>query len=636
MQTRRNTITWRLLGGIVTVSVLLLIYSVMAIVGTHEYHESAERLYRLHGIASVQLSTANDRLWHLRYGIPQYLVSSTAEREQIARDEVLLSEQIQEILAEYSKLPISAEERAQLDKVEALYQRFLAARPEWFSLVNAGRLAEAYDYRSRTTIPWGQEAIDAFAQLMHLQQEHARKEVSVMIEKASFRQNVAISLMAVMLVLVIPLVLSVLQIMRALKTARKMAVDAATNVFREPVVVAGRDELDTLITTIQFTSERFVSHTQELESARNALARQHETMEREVFERTLELQNALVDTERQANEAARLAELNERLQNCQNQEEAGRVITTFAPGLFLGIGGRLSLINASRNLVDTFVRWGDTPENSASHFDPEACWGLRRNRLHYSGGDNHDVRCEHVPTANTLCVPLYTQDGALGVLTLDLDKTEMSRHDIEQLSVRFSNQVTLALTNLRLREKLREQSILDALTTLYNRRYFEETLNREIARSERHETPLALIVLDVDHFKRFNDSYGHDAGDRALNLVGRTIKSSIRPSDVGCRYGGEEFVIVMPDATLDAAIARAEEIRRRINQASSDLNQGQFGQIAVSCGVAAYPEHGTEGASLFIAADKALYEAKHRGRNQVIAAAPPPEPVGQPFFPASQ
>lgn len=620
MPTQRNTITWRLLGGIAVVSLLLAIYGVMAILGSQKYHDTSERLYRIHGTATIQLSTANDRLWHLRYELPQYFIVDNDSREKIVADEGLLAHQLMEILAEYSALPISAEEREQLEEVEASCRRYIDARPEWFALINAGNLPEANNYRERLLTPLGDEASKAFTALMRLQQEHARHEILTTISDASIHQKIAIGMAVLMLILFLPLALSVMRIMRTLKIAQKMAVEAATNVFNEPVVVAGRDELDTLVTTIQFTSERFVSHAMKLEAAQNELALQHENMEREISERTLELKSALVDTERQANEAARLAELNDRLQSCQNQDEASQVITAFAPGLFIDIPGRLCIINASRNLVDTFTQWGAPDAALKPLFEPDACWSLRRNRLHISDPESHDVCCEHVATEAALCVPLYTQDGALGVLSLDLARTGMSRHHIEQLSVRFANQVALALTNLRLREKLREQSILDSLTTLYNRRYFEETLGREIARSARHETPLSLIVIDVDHFKRFNDSYGHEAGDRVLNLVGRTIKASIRPSDIACRYGGEEFVVVMPDANIEAAITRANEFRRRISQESGELNQGQFGQITVSCGVAAYPEHGGDGTTLFIAGDKALYDAKHRGRNRVEVA----------------
>lgn len=124
-------------------------------------------------------------------------------------------------------------------------------------------------------------------------------------------------------------------------------------------------------------------------------------------------------------------------------------------------------------------------------------------------------------------------------------------------------------------------------------------------------------MLDVDHFKNFNDSHGHEAGDRILTLVGQSIKTNIRPSDIGCRYGGEEFVIVMPDTKLDVALKRANQLREYISQQATDYYKGQFGTVTVSCGVAIYPEHGSDSSDLFIKADKALYQAKKNGRNRV-------------------
>jgi diguanylate cyclase (GGDEF)-like protein/PAS domain S-box-containing protein len=180
----------------------------------------------------------------------------------------------------------------------------------------------------------------------------------------------------------------------------------------------------------------------------------------------------------------------------------------------------------------------------------------------------------------------------------------------------------------QLQEQLLEQLIRDPLTGLFNRRYLQETLDREFARASREKKPVSLIMMDIDHFKRINDSYGHRAGDKVLAELGQLLANNIRTEDIPCRYGGEEFVIVMPGAPLDIASERAEQIRLNVhNMCVSYRNQPI--QITMSLGVAAYPIHGNNSDAVLIRADRALYHAKQNGRNRVVvyrstAAMPPP------------
>ncbi len=173
-----------------------------------------------------------------------------------------------------------------------------------------------------------------------------------------------------------------------------------------------------------------------------------------------------------------------------------------------------------------------------------------------------------------------------------------------------------------LQEQLRERAIRDHLTDLFNRRYLEETLTHELAKAERKGYPVSLIMVDIDHFKSINDSYGHSAGDQALQALAAFIQSRIRRSDIACRFGGDEFVIVLPEAPLRMACDRAEALRRDV-QDGLKVNSCGIAHLAVSMGVAAYPEHGTSGEELLRAVDLALYEAKSRGRNRVVAAPGP-------------
>jgi diguanylate cyclase (GGDEF)-like protein len=164
---------------------------------------------------------------------------------------------------------------------------------------------------------------------------------------------------------------------------------------------------------------------------------------------------------------------------------------------------------------------------------------------------------------------------------------------------------------------LKQQAIRDGLTGLHNRRYLDETLPRELQRAERQKQPVGIIMLDIDHFKRFNDTYGHDAGDTLLRAVGAVLQEHTRGDDIVCRYGGEEFMLVLPGASLAATQQRAEELRTEVQALMVEHGGQALAQVTVSLGVAGFPAHGTTADSLIRAADQALYQAKRGGRNRV-------------------
>lgn len=168
--------------------------------------------------------------------------------------------------------------------------------------------------------------------------------------------------------------------------------------------------------------------------------------------------------------------------------------------------------------------------------------------------------------------------------------------------------------------KLREQSIRDHLTGLYNRRYLDETLAREIRRAEREAFPVGIIMLDLDHFKRLNDTFGHAAGDVVLHEIGVLLKGKIRYADIVCRYGGEEFVVVMPGASLQITVQRAEDLREEVSQLDLQYDNHNLGKITISAGVAIFPNHGATAEAVLQCADSALYAAKHAGRDRVVVA----------------
>jgi diguanylate cyclase (GGDEF)-like protein len=181
-----------------------------------------------------------------------------------------------------------------------------------------------------------------------------------------------------------------------------------------------------------------------------------------------------------------------------------------------------------------------------------------------------------------------------------------------------------------LRDTLKSQSIRDPLTGLFNRRFLEEALDRECRRAVRGDRPLSLVIFDVDHFKRFNDSFGHEAGDLVLKELGNLVQGMFREEDVACRFGGEEFALVLTDTTLDQAIQRAEELRAGAYEIVLTDGQQNIGRITLSLGVATLPQHGATGGVLLRAADKALYAAKNGGRDRVAVADPIPVKAERP------
>lgn len=238
-----------------------------------------------------------------------------------------------------------------------------------------------------------------------------------------------------------------------------------------------------------------------------------------------------------------------------------------------------------------------------------------------------------------LGVPMSVGHETIGVISVqDYEKENAySEFEINLLSTIASN-IAISFENARLYEKirqdnlslqgkideiaalqleLREQAIRDPLTNLFNRRYLEETLARELSRAEREKIPLSVLILDLDHFKTFNDTYGHAAGDALLQALSKLLTERTRESDIACRYGGEEFVLVMPGSPLQAAQRRAEEVRQRFEQTLVPYD-GHNLKATVSMGVAVYPAHAHSAQTLLKSADQALYAAKAGGRNKVV------------------
>jgi diguanylate cyclase (GGDEF)-like protein len=282
----------------------------------------------------------------------------------------------------------------------------------------------------------------------------------------------------------------------------------------------------------------------------------------------------------------------------------------------------LFIFRSSRNLVEAVAVWGEAPPPEQV-FAPDDCWALRRGKAQMGGEDTTAPPCAHVPgqTRAYLCVPLMSHGEAIGLLHVLPASPEENRLERKQrLTQTVAGQLGLALANLKMQENLRDMAVRDPLTGLFNRRYLEETLEREFLRATRQGAPIALIMVDIDHFKRYNDTYGHDAGDVLLRELGAFMQRWCRGSDVACRYGGEEFVLTLPDCSLNIACQRAEEMRQVVKTLQVRHGHQTLEAITLSFGVAAFPEHADNPDAVLNAADAALYQAKQQGRDRVVAA----------------
>lgn len=334
-----------------------------------------------------------------------------------------------------------------------------------------------------------------------------------------------------------------------------------------------------------------------------------------------ELTSWINELEQRTQEIKLLSETSEVLQACLTIDEAYNAISHLLPPIFPNLSGSIYTINASKNLVEAVATWGDA-RTSDNLFGLDDCWALRRGRMHLvEDACTSGLLCKHIQSKpiEYCCVPMMAQGESLGILYLASPEIGQLTEVKQRLAVTVAEQVSLALANLKLREQLKTQSIQDPLTGLFNRRYLETTLERELERAKRNSSPLSLVMVDVDHFKRFNDTFGHEAGDAVLRELGQLLQKSIRGSDFACRYGGEELTFVMPGASLEVTVARAEQLRQRVKQLRLDYRGQSLGAISLSLGVASFPMHGLTGDEVLRAADSALYVAKKTGRDRVAA-----------------
>ncbi len=336
---------------------------------------------------------------------------------------------------------------------------------------------------------------------------------------------------------------------------------------------------------------------------RASIAKEHSLLERRVEERTAEIEML-----------QRLASM---LAACNSIDEVQKVLSEIVPKVIGEFPCAVSLVNDEGQFIETKIAW-PTTWPGMTIFTSNECWALRKGRFHISKDKHSSLTCDHMSNNQdrTLCVPLLAHGNAIGLLHVLLAEKEADMN----LVFTLSEHLGLALANLNMQDKLREQAIKDPLTKLFNRRYMDDVLERELNRCKRHNEVISILVLDIDHFKPFNDNFGHDAGDYVLQTLANRLNATLRKEDFACRIGGEEFAIILPQTDSESAQVCAAKVNQFVKEEDIHFHGNYLGQITASIGVATYGLHGSDAETLLKAADVALYEAKEAGRDRVAVA----------------
>lgn len=401
--------------------------------------------------------------------------------------------------------------------------------------------------------------------------------------------------------------------------------------------------------------------------AEEQLQKHKSHLEELVNERTIELNKANKDLQKEITERKKLEEALEaanyklhslvyeyglrnkrlfifnemltQLQSCLTMKDTYPIIKSFVQKLFHASSGAISIFNSQNNDFETVTTWGSALPRK-HNFTVKDCPALKEGKYYVPTATQSKTCCLQLPSdesSNFLCIPMKVRNERIGLLHLQQKSSSYLKQmktppaasfdsvaiDIKQLAIAMADFFALALVNIQLRESLKLQATHDPLTGLFNRRHMEETLDRDISRAERHGLSVGIIMLDLDHFRRFNNAFGHEAGDQVLRELGNFLQSNIRKEDIACRYGGEEFTLILPGASMDIARNRAEILCNAVKNLKINYQGGTLDSVRLSAGIAIYPDHGQTGEKLLQAADTALYKAKRAGRNRVVAAPKP-------------
>ena len=288
--------------------------------------------------------------------------------------------------------------------------------------------------------------------------------------------------------------------------------------------------------------------------------------------------------------------------------------------------GDVELANPSQNRLVHAGAWGDSDAKIGQPVPidrMDRCPGIRRASAYLIPDveDELAVRCPAHPRATgaAACIPMMALGQVVGVIHLGFAGTGNPGEAVAVVA-RVAEQIAIALANARLMQTLEGLAMTDSLTGLHNARFFDSFLEQQLAAAERDAVPLGVIMMDIDHFKQFNDTHGHPAGDEALRSFGRVVKSVLRASDVVARYGGEEFIVALPGSGQQDTAGVAEKLRRAVEEMVIEIGPGRYARATISLGVVATDEQRLDQKGLVAMADAALYRAKEGGRNQIALA----------------
>jgi len=488
------------------------------------------------------------------------------------------------------------------------------------------------------------EHVKNFKVIHYSPMELAEKVFSLIVEmdtKSSYQllelnKNHILKFSILILIAAISLLTAVmLYTLRPLKNLKNKARQTVRDISGEDLKDRRENEIVSVIRFFDKMVETVTNHISERKEAEKALKKHKEDLETQIEERTAELKKAntkLIHTvdelEQRTKQTLLFNQFGDLIQACDTEEETYSLLIKFCRKLFPTDSGYLSIFDRPRKVLKVVASWGEIFIDN-KEFKRNACWAIRRGHIHFVQNSEIDPLCPHLENNSGyeyLCAPMIAKGEVLGMLHLRLDPANKDLNDEEREHIYNAKQLNIIsllehyaspLINLRLRETLKIQSIHDHLTGLYNRRYMRDTLEFEVRRAKRHNTTLGLIMVDVDHFKNFNDTYGHEVGDIVLRELGSFLRNNIRQEDIACRYGGEEFILILPNTSLENSRARAEDFREKIEKELAINHLKKIHRITVSLGVAAFPVHGHTIEETLNAADAALYLAKTRGRNRV-------------------
>ncbi|MBF0227116.1 MAG: diguanylate cyclase [Desulfobacterales bacterium] len=418
--------------------------------------------------------------------------------------------------------------------------------------------------------------------------------------------------------------------------------------FDQKVTVKSKDEIGMLANSfnqmldmLERRNEEAAQYVKELADSNAQLEKYKVELENLVKERTVELvesnaklSDSIKELKERNIEMLKLGQMSDLLHACRNENDIHTVVISAIKKLFPDDSGYLCILDNSRTKLEIIATWGNNITEE-TNIDFEDCWALRRGKIHFLDSQGIGIVCSHLNASHRdfyqgyMCVPIAAQGDMLGVIHLSFCNTEnVTIKDEDKIKIKSKQSIimriiehySLSLVNLRLRESLKLESTQDPLTGLYNRRYMQKSLEREISRCKRHKSSLCVIMLDIDHFKKFNDTYGHEAGDVVLKGLGNLLKSRMRQEDIICRYGGEEFVIILPDMELEDSKKRAEELRQEIKSSLKIEYKEVILKITVSMGISTYPNNGVTINEVLKSADLALYQAKNQGRDRIVTS----------------